>query len=220
MPWVQPKRPQRPSARGHAAVEERLALVCEQGAEADDRRLVDVGRRVVADEAVAAVARRRRSRPRSSCVSSRWRVTLKASTCGGAAWSGSSARGDAVRQREPAVARARAGKTGAGGPWARLNTLSKLFGGFSSWNDEHGQVLGHGVAEGGAEHADVVAAAVARAEHRLGVDLVGGAQARRPVDLVLDVAGEVDVADAADPDLSRCRCRASRRCRPRSRSAG
>ena len=93
-------------------------------------------------------------------------------------------------------------KIGAGGPCARLNTASKLLGAFRLLDGEHRQVLGHRVAEDRAEHAGVVAAAVAGANHRLLVDLVGGAEPGRPVDLVLDVAGQVDVAHAAHPDLA------------------
>src|SRR5207247_115401 len=68
---------------------------------------------------------------------------------------------------------------------------------------QDGQVLGDSVAEGGPEDADVEAAAVAHADDGLLVELIGEAQARREVDLVLDVAVEADTADARHLHLTR-----------------
>ena len=65
------------------------------------------------------------------------------------------------------------------------------------------QVLRDAVTEQRAEHADVVGAPVAATDHRLLVDLVRGAQPRRPVQAVLGVAGQVHVSDAADVDEAR-----------------
>ena len=59
------------------------------------------------------------------------------------------------------------------------------------------------MAEERPEHADVVAAAVAGTQHRLFVDLVGRADARRPVQAVLDVTVQADAADPDHPDLAR-----------------
>ncbi len=170
-------------------------------AEADERGLVRVRGRVVAEEPLAAVAHvgdLRGERGRQLALERHvvgvdvGQVLLVGQQAGERPrWAGASARSAAP-----------AGKTGADGPVARLNTLSKLLGGFSSCGREHRQVLCHGVAEGGPEHADVVAAPVAGADHGLGVDLVRDAEAWRPVDLVLDVALQVDVAHAADADLA------------------
>ena len=61
---------------------------------------------------------------------------------------------------------------------------------------QHRQVLGDGVTEQRAEDADVVAAAVTAADDRLVVELIRRAEARRPVQAVLDVAAEIDAAHA------------------------
>ena len=58
------------------------------------------------------------------------------------------------------------------------------------------------MAEQRSEDADVVASAVAGAQDGLLVELVGRAEARRPVERVLDVAVQPDVADAGDVDLA------------------
>jgi hypothetical protein len=94
------------------------------------------------------------------------------------------------------------GNSGSGGPSARVKIRSKLAGRVQGLAGQDGQVLRDAVPEGGAEDADVVAAAVPHAHDGLLVELVGDAQAGRDVDLVLDVAVEADAADAGHLHLA------------------
>ena len=78
----------------------------------------------------------------------------------------------------------------------RLRRIQRLVG-------EHRQVLRDVVAEGDAEHADVVGAAVAGADDGLRVQLVGDADARREVgQRGLDVAVHADAVLAGDHDFA------------------
>ena len=79
----------------------------------------------------------------------------------------------------------------------RLRRVQRLVG-------EHRQVLRHVVTEGDAENADVVGAAVARADHGLRIQLVGDADARREVgQRGLDVAVHADAVLAGDHHFAR-----------------
>ena len=53
------------------------------------------------------------------------------------------------------------------------------------------------------EHADVVAAPITGSEHRLLVQLVRRADARRPVRMILDAAVQRNASDARDEDVGR-----------------
>ena len=69
---------------------------------------------------------------------------------------------------------------------------------------QHRQVLRHAVAEGRAEDADVVAAAVAHPDDGLLVDLVGDAEAGRELILFLMSPFSADAADCRPPSSRPC----------------
>jgi len=78
----------------------------------------------------------------------------------------------------------------------RLRGVERLIG-------EHREVLCHVMAEGYAEDSDVVGAAVAGANHGLGVELVGDADARPEVrERGLDIAIQADTVLAGDHDFA------------------
>src|SRR5207253_2597551 len=73
---------------------------------------------------------------------------------------------------------------------------------------EHGQILRDGVAENRPEDTEVVTAAVAAAQDGLFPELIRDANARRPVQRVLDATVQTDAADAGDADVRRWNIRA------------
>ena len=122
---------------------------------------------------------------------------------------GKDERGHAVGQQRAAVRSASAGcsrivaGSSGGGPCARLKTASKLRDGCSDWMRQHRQVLRHVVAEDRTEDPDVVAAAVAHAQHGVVGDAVGDAEARRERrERAFDVEIETDALAAGDQHLA------------------
>ena len=93
-------------------------------------------------------------------VSSRWTVTLNASTCGGRCFSGS-ARAKTPFGSGNSPFDGTSGKTGGGGPLREVEDAVEVLRRVQLLDREHGQVLRHAVPEERSEHADVVAAAVA-----------------------------------------------------------
>ena len=129
-------------------------------------------------------------------------MTFHASTSGGRCFRGVTRGRDARRPQERAIRADRARL------WCRralceVEDGGKLVRPVDVLTGQNGEILSDGVAKQRAEHPEIVAAPEACTKDRLLRQLVRRTQPRCPVEPVLRVAGQVDVADAADEAAAR-----------------